>query len=109
MLTAMKLLAGLKFLRGTAFDIFGYTAERREERALIGEYEKTIERLLAELDRERLPIAVDIASIPEHIRGYGHVKARHLEDSKKREAELLDLWRNPEARKARTIPIRAAA
>jgi indolepyruvate ferredoxin oxidoreductase len=109
MLSAMRVLAKFKFLRGSALDIFGYTAERREERALIGEYEKTIDALLADLDREKLPIAVDIASVPENIRGYGHVKSRHLADAKKREAELLEQWRNPEARKARTIPIRAAA
>ena len=109
MFSAMRFLARLKLLRGTAFDPFGYSAERREERGLIAEYEKTIGGLLADLDRERLSIAVDIASIPEHIRGYGHVKVRHLADAKKREAELLELWRNPEARRARTIPIRAAA
>jgi indolepyruvate ferredoxin oxidoreductase len=105
MFTAMRLLAKLKFLRGTALDVFGYSAERREERALIGEYEKTIDALLGELDAERLPIGVDIASIPEHIRGFGHVKARHLADAKKREAQLFAQWRNPK----RVIEIKAAA
>jgi len=101
----MRLLAKLKFLRGSALDVFGYSAERRGERALIGEYEKTVEGLLGELDAERLPIAVDIASIPEHIRGYGHVKARHLADAKKREAQFFAQWRNPK----RVIEIKAAA
>jgi indolepyruvate ferredoxin oxidoreductase len=53
---------------------------------------------------------VEIASIPEMIRGFGHVKARHLAPAKAHEAELLERWRNPEATKPRpTIPIRAAA
>ena len=109
MLSMMRILAKLKGVRGTVLDVFGYGEERRTERALIGEYEETIASLLEELDRERHSLAVDIASIPERIRGYGHVKARHLVDAKKREAELKEMWRNPEARKARSIPIRAAA
>ena len=109
MLSLMGVLAKLKFLRGTALDVFGYNDERRIERALIGEYERTIGGLLEGLDREKLSLAVEIASIPERIRGYGHVKARHLAEAKAREAELLELWGNPDARRSRTIPIRAAA
>jgi hypothetical protein len=55
-------------------DVFGYSAERRTERALIGEYERVVEELLQSLDSARLPLAAEIASIPEFIRGYGHVK-----------------------------------
>ncbi len=84
-----KLLAPLRRLRGTPFDIFGYTAERRRERALIAEYERAIETLLAGLDDENHKLAVEIASLPEHIRGYGHIKARSIEQAKAREAELL--------------------
>jgi indolepyruvate ferredoxin oxidoreductase len=110
MLSAMGVLARLRGLRGTAFDVFGYSEERRTERKLVEEYVATVESLLGNLDGEHLPIAVEIASIPERIRGYGPVKVRHLRDAKAREAELLEQWRDPAAaRRAKTIPIRAAA
>ncbi len=97
MFKAFGLLAKLKFLRGGRFDVFGYTEERRGERQLIADYEQTLQELLAALDVARLSLAVDIASIPEHIRGYGHVKERHLHEAKAREAALLATWRNPKA------------
>ena len=68
------MLARLKVLRGTAFDPFGYTAERRSERELIGWYEGVIDRMLVELDATRLPDLVAIAKAPMEIRGYGPVK-----------------------------------
>ena len=109
-LPAMRVLSKLRFLRATPFDPFGYTAERRTERALIEEYRKTIEAIAASLTPERLALAVEIASIPELIRGFGHVKARHLRDARAREAELLKGWKDPAGgAPARTIPIRAAA
>ncbi len=76
---ALGVLAGMKGLRGTAFDVFGYTEERRTERALIQEYRACVDELLAGLSPERLALAVEIARIPEDIRGYGHVKERHLQ------------------------------
>ncbi len=88
-LRAMGLLARLRRLRGTPLDPFGYTEERRMERALIGEYERTVERLLAGLDGERLPLAVEIASLPEEMRGFGHVKLAAVTRTRAREAELL--------------------
>ncbi|HMM56487.1 MAG TPA: indolepyruvate ferredoxin oxidoreductase family protein [Rudaea sp.] len=97
---AFKLLAKLRFLRGGAFDVFGYTAERRTERALIDEYFATVEELLATLSRENLALAVDIASVPEQIRGYGHIKHTHLEKARARREQLLGAWRNPAATKA---------
>lgn len=97
MFKAFGLLAKLKFLRGGRFDVFGYTEERCGERQLIADYERTMHELLAALDANRLPLAVEIASIPEHIRGYGHVKERHLHEAKVREAALLATWRNPKA------------
>jgi indolepyruvate ferredoxin oxidoreductase len=110
MLGAMRVLAKLKALRGTPLDVFGYSAERRTERKLIEEYRATVESLLGSLDAERLPIAVEIAAIPELIRGFGHVKDRHLADARAREAQLLEQLRDPAAaRKSRTISIRAAA
>ncbi len=92
---AFKLLAKMKGLRGGAFDIFGYTAERRMERALIDEYFTTVETLLSGLDRDNHALAVEIAAIPEHIRGYGHIKEEHLADARKRHGELMEAWRNP--------------
>ena len=62
-----KLLQSFKFLRGTALDIFGYTDERKTERALIREYEATVQRLLAELTPENHALAIQIASLPEEI------------------------------------------
>ena len=84
------------FLRGTALDVFGYTAERRGERQLIADYIDTIVGLLAALDAGNVALAVEIASVPEHIRGYGHVKEAHLHRAKAREAELLAHWREPQ-------------
>ena len=97
MFKAFGLLARLKFLRGGRFDVFGRTAERRMERTLISDYEATVQVLLEGLDDDRLALAVEIASIPEHIRGFGHVKEAHVENAKAREATLLAQWRNPKA------------
>ena len=109
MFKAMAMLARLRFLRATPLDIFGYTHERRTERQLIADYRKTVEGLLGELDAARLGLAVEIASVPELIRGYGHVKVRHLAAARTHEAELLERWRNPQSASRPTIPIRAAA
>jgi indolepyruvate ferredoxin oxidoreductase len=95
MFTAFRLLARLRFLRGSALDVFGYTEERRTERALIADYEKTVDELLARLIPDNHALAVQIASIPEEIRGFGHVKRRHLKAAKEREAKLLAAYRAP--------------
>jgi len=79
----------LRFLRGTPLDPFGRTEERRTERALIQEYEETVERLLSGLSAQNHTLAVQIAAIPEEIRGYGHIKARTLEPARKKRDELL--------------------
>jgi indolepyruvate ferredoxin oxidoreductase len=88
----LRWLAPLKCLRGTAFDPFGRSAERREERALIGEYQAAIEALLPHLNAVRLPLAIEIASLPEGIRGYGPVKVRHLAQVRPRWSQLMDRW-----------------
>jgi indolepyruvate ferredoxin oxidoreductase len=93
--TAFRVLARLRFLRGTAFDVFGRTHERRMERQLIEDYLRTVAGLLPMLDAGNVGLAARIASIPEHIRGYGHVKDAHLATAKAREAELLREWANP--------------
>ncbi|MGS0742259.1 indolepyruvate ferredoxin oxidoreductase family protein [Glaciimonas sp. GG7] len=95
MMRAFGLLAKCKFLRGGKFDLFGYTAERKEERALITHYRQTIESLLPRLTSENLASAVAIASIPEEIRGYGHVKDRHLMAARQKEKQLLSEFDHP--------------
>jgi indolepyruvate ferredoxin oxidoreductase len=95
MFQAFKLLAKLKGLRGTTFDIFGNSEERRTERRLIGEYEATMASVLAVLNGPNHAIAVQIAALPEHIRGFGHVKDKNLARVKEREANLLAAFRSP--------------
>ncbi len=95
MLSAFRIVARFKGLRGSWLDPFGKSAERKRERALIGEYEAVIEELVRGLDHENHRLAVEIAALPEHIRGYGHIKERHLAEVKAREAELLAAFRTP--------------
>jgi indolepyruvate ferredoxin oxidoreductase len=95
MLRAMAVLARAKRLRGTAFDPFGRSAERRTERRLIEQYRAVVDELLAGLSLDNHALAVEIARLPEQIRGYGHVKQRHLAAVRQREAELLALFRAP--------------
>ena len=99
-LPVFRMLQAMRRLRGTAFDPFGYTAERRTERALITQYEATLERLLEKLTAANHDLAVQIAAIPEEIRGFGHVKQRHLAAAKKKEADLLARFASPEPQRA---------
>jgi len=85
-----KVLSRLKFLRGTAFDPFGRTEERRMERELIREYEQTLEQLLAGLSPQNHAGAVELASLPEEIRGFGHIKKRNVEAVRRKRQELLE-------------------
>lgn len=87
---AFQLIKRFRFLRGTMLDPFGYTDERKTERALIKDYRDNIAALFASLTADNLPQVIEIASIPEHIRGYGHVKERHLRNAKEKEARLLE-------------------
>ncbi len=103
MRSAFGWLAKLKGLRGGALDPFARSAERRTERALIAEYQSCIDELLRGLSAERLPLAVEIARIPEEIRGYGHVKERHLAAARAKWTGLMTRWRSAE-----TAPAQAA-
>ncbi|HEY3642842.1 MAG TPA: indolepyruvate ferredoxin oxidoreductase family protein, partial [Xanthobacteraceae bacterium] len=94
LMTGFRLLRRLKFLRGTAVDPFGYGAERRTERKLIADYEATLSEVLGRLNADNHHLAVGIAAIPEKIRGFGHVKMRHLAAAKADEATLLDQLRS---------------
>jgi indolepyruvate ferredoxin oxidoreductase len=95
---AMGVLAAMKFLRGTAFDPFGYSDERKTERQLITSYRETVSSLLETLTAANLDLAVEVAEIPEHIRGYGHVKERHLSDARAKQAVLLEAYRSGKSR-----------
>ncbi len=85
----LKLLARGRRLRGGVLDVFGRTAERRLERALARDYARLIEALLPRLDAASLPLAVELAALPQRIRGYGHVKRAAVRRARQREAELL--------------------
>jgi indolepyruvate ferredoxin oxidoreductase len=104
MYPAFTLLAKFKGLRGTALDVFGYTEERRTERKLIEDYFVRIEQLLAKLEAGNVMLAAEIASIPEFIRGYGHVKEKHLAKALAKQDELMAEWNNP-----RAVPVQLVA
>jgi indolepyruvate ferredoxin oxidoreductase len=95
MMTAFRVLAPLRVLRGTALDPFGHTEERRVERSLIVDYETLVDDILRRLSPETLPISVELAELPDQIRGFGHVKERRIRETKQRwialRARLNDL------------------
>ncbi|MGE0750009.1 MAG: indolepyruvate ferredoxin oxidoreductase family protein [Variibacter sp.] len=97
MLSAFDVLRRFKFLRGTPFDPFGRTQERKTERALIGEYRALLDEITTKLTPENHHLAVALASIPDKIRGYGHVKMRHLKAAKAEEATLMEQFRTAPA------------
>jgi indolepyruvate ferredoxin oxidoreductase len=101
MMPGFKVLAMLKGLRGTALDIFGHTEERKMERRLVDEYERTVEELIGALSRDNHAVAIEIASLPEAIRGYGHIKARSMAEARGKLEALLARYRAPADRVAR--------
>ncbi|MBL8550539.1 MAG: indolepyruvate ferredoxin oxidoreductase family protein [Hyphomonadaceae bacterium] len=97
MLGLFGVLARLKGLRGTPLDVFGYSEERRRERALIGEYRAVVDELAAGLRRRTLPVALRIAELPNQVRGYGHVKAGNMARMEASLARLMAQYRAGEA------------
>jgi len=97
MLTGFRVLARLKGLRGGPLDIFGRTDERRAERALVAEYRASIEEVLQALEAANYPTALEIARIPEQIKGFGHVKERHLQAARQAWADLMSRFRSARA------------
>ncbi len=93
MKTAFGWLAKLRRLRGTPFDVFGYHPERKAERALTTQFEADIGQLIGELTAERLPIAIELARLPDEIRGYGHIKAAAMQRAAGKREALLARWR----------------
>lgn len=105
MLPAMRWLAHGKWLRGTAFDLFGYTEERRLERESITQFENRLDELATNLSATNQLLAARIAALPLTIRGYGHVKLANFLLAADREAELLHRFcpqRYPKPEKAPT-------
>ena len=100
----LAVLAKFKGVRGTWLDPFGHTAERRLERRLIADDERTVEELEHGLRADNLELAVEVATLPATIRGYGHVKRRNIDAAKTREAALLAQFRKP-----RVQPMQPAA
>ena len=94
MLRAMRLLASLKRLRGTAFDPFGRTAERRMERRLLADYETLLEDLCRYLNSANHAVAIDLARLPEQIRGFGHVKEANIARAEAAAISLQERWRD---------------
>ena len=93
MMKAFGGLARLRFLRGTALDIFGRSAERRRERADIDAYRQLIDALLPELTEQNYPVALQLAKLAGKLRGYGHVKDRNRDLLALQQAELLQRFR----------------
>jgi indolepyruvate ferredoxin oxidoreductase len=94
MLTGFKLLKHFKVLRGTPLDIFGNTEEREMERALIGEYVASIDEVLAKLNADNHALALEIANLPDAIKGFGHVKARNVVAVRSKWDGLMEKWRS---------------
>jgi indolepyruvate ferredoxin oxidoreductase len=93
LLGVFRVLAKFKLLRGTPLDPFGYTAERRTERRLIAEYGDLLAEIAERLSLDNHDLAVALAALPEKIRGFGHVKARHLAAAKAEEVALREQFR----------------
>jgi len=93
MLRPMKLLARMKRLRGTPLDLFGYSAERKMERALIRQYERDMNEVLAKVTPETRDIVLALAALPLEIRGFGPVKLASEAKAAKRREELLAAFR----------------
>jgi indolepyruvate ferredoxin oxidoreductase len=97
MLPVFRTLARFRFLRGTALDIFGYSADRKMERDLIAGYEKDVATVLSLLSPVNADIAIELLSLPDRIRGYGPVKEKAVNDAKARYAQLAADLVNPPA------------
>ncbi|WP_288130253.1 indolepyruvate ferredoxin oxidoreductase family protein [Microbulbifer sp.] len=94
---AFGVLARFKFLRGTALDIFGYTAERKMERALIGEYEALVDQVIGKLNANNHAAAIELLNYPDMIRGYGLIKDANVEKAAAMKSQALERFLNPDA------------
>jgi indolepyruvate ferredoxin oxidoreductase len=101
--SAMRVLAKFKFLRGTAFDIFGKTEERKMERELVAQYEALVKELVAGLSVQKLALAIELANLPDSMRGYGHVKDNNVKAARIKWNALLARWRERGGDEARQV------
>jgi indolepyruvate ferredoxin oxidoreductase len=95
MMSVFRVLAKYRFLRGTALDVFGYSADRKLERQLITDYEKDVAKVLDLLSQATHDTAVELLSLPDRIRGYGPVKDKAVKDAKARHEQLVADLANP--------------
>ncbi|WP_250515936.1 indolepyruvate ferredoxin oxidoreductase family protein [Caballeronia sp. INDeC2] len=93
MLPAFRVLAKMKRLRGTSLDVFGKTAERRTERRMIADYLALVDELCSTLDEDRFDTALQLAKLPDEIRGFGHVKERNVAAVEKKRERLIERYR----------------
>jgi indolepyruvate ferredoxin oxidoreductase len=103
----LRVLAKLRFLRGTKLDPFGMSADRRLERELLARYESLLDRIEGELDECRFDVALELARLPEQVRGYGPVKSAAAAQARDAERNLWERWVTPAAKE--TTPARASA
>jgi indolepyruvate ferredoxin oxidoreductase len=103
MMSAMRVLARFKFVRGTALDPFGRTEERKMERALISEYEALVRELIGGLSAQKMSLALELANLPDSMRGYGHIKENNVKAAKIKWEKLLARWRNNEGGESRAV------
>jgi indolepyruvate ferredoxin oxidoreductase len=96
MARAFRILARFRFLRGTPFDPFGHTAERRMERQMIRDYEMTIGDILGSFDGANAATVIELARLPLKVRGFGHVKMANAQNAAEERAVLLELFRSGE-------------
>ena len=108
MMTGFKVLARFKGLRGTQLDLFGYTEERKMERALRDTYLGNLGRIARELTAGNHALAVEIAKVPDEIRGFGHVKEAAVEKARAHEETLWAGWPTGKLPKAKTSLISAS-
>jgi indolepyruvate ferredoxin oxidoreductase len=95
MLRVFGMLAKLRFLRGTPLDPFARSEERRTERRLIGDYEAVIDEIIGDLRDDNHALAIELAALPDEIRGYGHIKMANLAKAQARQERLLLSFRAP--------------
>jgi indolepyruvate ferredoxin oxidoreductase len=102
-LPVLRVLAGMRRLRGGPFDVFGWSAERRLERQLIAEYQDFLDLIERDLDANRLALAVELAELPDSIRGFGPIKLAAINAARQRRVELLERWNSS---RTETLPER---
>jgi indolepyruvate ferredoxin oxidoreductase len=96
-LKAFKVMAAMKGLRGTPLDPFGYSAERKRERAMIREYETDMAKIISAVTDATMPVAIELAQLPISVRGYGPVKDKAADLAAERRLELLEQFRSGHA------------